>query len=285
MKDLLVIGRSGLLARALAARGAQTAGRKEVDIFNADSVAALIAAVRPSAVINAAAYTAVDKAEDEAEAAFALNRDAVAVLAAASAHAQIPFVHVSTDYVFNGEKSGAYTESDEKQPLGVYGRSKSEGEEAALNSGARAAVLRTSWVYAADGGNFVRTMLRLAQDRDEVRVVADQFGKPTHANDLADACIAMAALLAAKNVNAEGVFHYAGAGETSWAGFAEAIFAEAAMRGMPSARVVSITTGEYPTRARRPANSRLDTSKIESLGVPTRPWREALKLCFDAMPL
>lgn len=280
---ILVFGKSGQVARALAMRGEVVAlGRAEIDILDEASIRAALRTHNPRAIINAAAYTAVDKAEDDEAAAFALNRDAPALIARICADMGTPLVHISTDYVFDGAKAAPYAEDDATSPTSVYGASKRAGEAAVLQSGAHAAIIRTSWVYASSGANFVLTMLRLAQDRDEISVVADQFGRPTWANDLAEACLASAAALQRTQSDARGLFHFANAGDASWADLAEAVFAEAESRGWPSARVKRISTAEYPTRARRPANSRLGTAKIEkALAIRPRPWRQALTLCLD----
>ncbi len=233
-------------------------------------------------MINAAAYTAVDKAESEPDAAMALNRDGPAALARACADLDIPLVHISTDYVFDGTKPAPYVETDPKAPISVYGRSKSEGEDQIAASGARSAVIRTAGVYSSHGTNFLRTMLRLAETRDEIGVVADQVGRPTWAKDLAEASLAVAVRALDRDPAALGVFHYAGAGDASWADFAEAIFTNARARGAKAARVRRITTAEFPTPTKRPANSRLDTSKIEhELGLVPRDWRDACTLCLD----
>jgi len=280
---ILVVGRGGQLARALVRRGAvrgvalDVIGRPEIDLLAPETLAREIAARRPSALINAAAYTAVDKAEDEQEVARRINAEAPEMMARAAAEVGAAFVQVSTDYVFAGDKDGAYVETDPVAPQGVYGATKLEGETRSLAANTRTIVLRTAWVYDATGANFVRTMLRLASSRDELGVVADQRGCPTFADDLANA-----ALSVALNPVRGGVYHCAGAGETSWAGFAEEIFAQAAARGGPSANVRHITTAEFPTRAKRPANSRLDCAKLaKDYGVGMRPWREALAACMD----
>jgi dTDP-4-dehydrorhamnose reductase len=286
MPVLLVVGANGQLGlelqRAPLPRGwvLRAAGRDELDLAQPGAVREAIATLRPDAVINAAAYTAVDKAQTESELAFAINRDGAASLAEAAAKLDAPLVQVSTDYVFSGDKPAPYVETDPKAPLGVYGRSKSEGEDAVLGAHPRAAVLRTSWVYSPHRANFVKTMLRLGATRGEVRVVADQVGRPTAARDLAAACVAVTERLLAEDQATAGVFHYAGAGDASWADFAEAIFEEAAKHGRAPVRVARITTADYPTPARRPANSRLDTTRIEtSLGIRPRPWRDALREC------
>lgn len=290
MPRVLVTGAGGQLGLALARASApagwtlELASREKLDLAEAARVREAVEALKPAAIINAAAYTAVDKAESEPELAFAVNRDGPAALAQAAGRLDIPLVHVSTDYVFSGEKPAPYVEDDAKAPLSVYGRSKSEGEDAVLARHAHAAVLRTSWVYSPDRTNFVKTMLRLAETRDEISVVADQQGRPTAAGDLASACLAVAARLLDRDERARGVFHYAGGGDTTWAGFAEAIFAEAERHGRRAPRVKRISTAEYPTPARRPANSRLDTAKIQTvLGVQPRPWPEALNDCLGVL--
>jgi len=280
---LLVIGASGQLGTALMRLAPppgfvlQGLDRSQLDLAQTAEIAATVRALRPDAVINAAAYTAVDQAEDQQAEAFVLNRDAPAALGQVCADLGAPLVHLSTDYVFDGAKADAYVETDTRAPLNVYGRSKAEGEDAVLASGAPGAVIRTSWVYGAHGANFLRTMLRLAKARDEVNVVADQIGRPTWASDLARCCLDVAARAMEARGAAAGVFHYAGAGDTNWADFAEAIFAERNIR----TRVNRITTAEYPAQARRPANSRLDCGNIRyAWGIEARPWRDALKLCL-----
>lgn len=281
---VLVIGKSGQLAQALAPRaGVTCVGRGELDLARAQEadIAALLAASQCDAVINAAAYTAVDQAESDVAGAFALNQTAPRLLAIACARANLPLVHVSTDYVFDGAKSTPYTENDPVAPLNVYGASKAAGENEVLRSGARAAVIRTSWVYSAGGSNFLKTMLRLAETRPEISVVNDQYGAPTWSADLASACYAAAERLVQGDDAATGVFHFAGAGEATWATFAEAIFEQARARGLPSATVKRIPSAEFQTAARRPQNSRLDTSHFAQVFAPPRPWTEALSLCMD----
>jgi dTDP-4-dehydrorhamnose reductase len=286
---ILVLGRSGQVARELEKLGApagfalEFAGRERLDLTTADP-GPLVQEVRPAAVINAAAYTAVDRAENEPEVAFRLNRDVPAALARACAEAGVPLVHFSTDYVFDGSKPEPYLETDPVNPAGVYGASKAEGEAAVLAAGGRAIVLRTSWVYSAFGANFVKTMLRLAGDREEIAVVADQIGRPTWAEDCARGALrAVQAMLDGQVMGSE-LFHLAGAGDATWADFAEAIFAGAAANGGPTARVRRITTADYPTPARRPANSRLDCTKmIDALDWPMRDWRLSLAACFEEL--
>jgi dTDP-4-dehydrorhamnose reductase len=276
---ILVIGRSGQLATALQRIGGDAVDAWGSDRFDLAETATMLEKLRQSgaqAVINAGGYTAVDRAENDREKAFALNRDGIAALAEACAKLTLPLVHLSSDYVFDGAKDGAYVESDRRAPINVYGQSKAEGEDAVLRQGG--SVIRTSWVFAAYGHNFLRTMLALAEKSDRVSVVVDQVGRPTSAEDLARACLALA-----ERRDASGeVFHFAGADDATWAEFADGIFAEAAARGLKSARVSRILSAEYPAAATRPANSRLESSKFTALtGVAPRPWREALSLCMD----
>jgi dTDP-4-dehydrorhamnose reductase len=283
---LLVAGKSGQLAHALVARARPLAGVSivaleppQLDLLDRASIARALAEVRPDVVINAAAYTAVDKAESDAAAAFALNRDAAGALAAAAAAADCPVIHVSTDYVFDGSKSGAYVEQDTPNPMGVYGRSKLEGEAAVAAANARHVILRTAWLYGAHGHNFLKTMLRLARERPELRVVADQHGNPTCAPHLADAILAITAKIGSGQP--WGVYHATAAGETTWHGFASAIIAAAGPLGVPHIPVLPIATADYPTPARRPANSCLDCGKLErvfALRLP--PWQQGLAECI-----
>ena len=292
---ILVFGRNGQLACELAKLGARSspalaglkldfAGREDFDLSREDDPLPLLRDRAPVAVINAAAYTAVDRAESEPEAAFRLNRDAPGGIARACAVLDIPLVHFSTDYVFDGSKPDPYVEDDPPNPMSVYGRSKAEGEAAVLASGARASVVRTAWVYSAFGSNFVKTMLRLGRAQPEIRVVADQIGRPTWAEDCALGALRLVQALLDREARSLGVFHLTGAGDATWADFAEAIFEESARRGGPRPAVNRITTAEYPTAARRPPNSRLDCSKImETVGWSARDWRGSLKACFDEL--
>ena len=260
-------------------------GRPEFDFDRPETIAASFHAADPCLVINAAAYTAVDAAESDEAAAFRANRDGPAELARLCATAGIPLIHVSTDYVYDGEKPSAYVETDPVAPRSVYGASKLAGETAVLASGARAIILRTAWVYAATGRNFVRTMLNLAQTRDTLRVVADQQGCPTAAADLAGAILSIAARIEGQGWNDSwaGVFHAAGSGETTWHDLAEAVFQEASRHNAKvPAHVVAITTEEFPTAARRPANSRLDcTHLLEVFGIRLPHWRDGLARTID----
>jgi dTDP-4-dehydrorhamnose reductase len=276
--QVLVLGAAGQvgteLRRAALPPGMSLAAldRAGVDIADRAAIVAAIRRERPDLVVNAAAYTAVDRAESEAEAAFAINAAAPGDIAAACAEAGIRLIHISTDYVYDGTKPGPYVEGDPISPLGIYGRSKAAGDAAVAAALAEHVILRTAWVYSAHGGNFVKTMLRLAGERPSLRVVADQHGSPTAAADIAAAIVAVAARIGAGE-GRWGVFHFTGAGATTWHGFAEAIVALAG-KNVP---VTAITTAEYPTPARRPANSVLDCTKIAAAyGINGRPWRDAL---------
>jgi dTDP-4-dehydrorhamnose reductase len=283
LRRILVIGRSGQLARALAEAiwpaGIELAsrGRDEIDLARPSGVQAAVVAEKPDLVINAAAYTAVDKAESEPELAFTVNRDGPAALAEACLALGAPLIHVSTDYVFDGGKPAPYVEEDPVHPVSVYGASKAAGESAIRARLPAHVILRTAWVYAPQGQNFVRTMLRLGRERPELRVVDDQIGCPTAAAELARAVEAAALGLLAGGGD-YGTFHFCGTGATSWFGFAQAIFE---LAGGPRPRVVPIPTASYPTPARRPANSVLDSAKFARLyGVTARPWRESLARCL-----
>jgi dTDP-4-dehydrorhamnose reductase len=275
---ILVTGGTGQVARALAAaaggRPLQVVGRPAFDFDRPESLLPVLRDMSPSVVVNAAAYTAVDKAESEPDAAFRANRDGPAVLAGYCAGAGIPLIHVSTDYVFDGEKGLPYRESDPTSPTGVYGASKLAGEQAVLASGAPAVILRTAWVYAATGKNFVLTMLNAARKTDRLRVVADQRGCPTAAADLAAAILAIADQWDDRRA---GVYHAAGSGATTWHGLATAVFAAAARHGLTAPTVDAIATADWPTPARRPADSRLDCSKLaDEFGVRLPAWQDSV---------
>jgi dTDP-4-dehydrorhamnose reductase len=279
---LLVLGAGGQVGRELCRRqwpaGYRLAAfdRGDVDIIREESIATAMHRERPDIVVNAAAYTAVDRAESEPDAAWAVNCSGPALLAAACRGAAIPLIHISTDYVFDGSKPGPYREDDPVNPLGVYGRSKEAGDRALRGALAERVILRTAWVYSAHGHNFVKTMLRLAGERPVLRVVADQIGSPTSAADIA-AAIATVVQRIAAGQGQWGTFNFTGAGAVTWHGFAETIFDLAEPWRGPAPRVEAITTTDYPTPARRPANSVLDCSRIgEAFGITPRPWRAAL---------
>jgi dTDP-4-dehydrorhamnose reductase len=275
---ILVTGGTGQVARALAdaagGRAVRVVGRPDLDFDRPDSILPVLRAARPSLIVNAAAYTAVDKAESEPEAAYRANRDGPAALAAYCADAGIPFIHISTDYVFDGDKGMPYSETDPTSPTGVYGASKLAGEQAVLASAARAVILRTAWVYAAAGKNFVLTMLNAARRTDRLRVVADQRGCPTAAADLAAAILAVADGWDDRHA---GIYHAAGSGETTWHGLATEVFAQAARHGLKAPVVEAIATADWPTPARRPPDSRLDCGKLEqAFGVRLPAWRDSV---------
>lgn len=281
---IVVTGRAGQVVRSLLERGADAGheivalGRPELDLAGEpDTIVSAIEAARPDAVVSAAAYTGVDKAEREPELAFAINERGAGAVARAAHLLDVPLVHLSTDYVFDGAKDAPYAEEDATGPTGVYGASKLAGEAAVRAEQANVAILRTAWVYSPFGANFVKTMLRLASDRDEISVVADQRGNPTSALDIAGGVLAVAVNLASGGDPAlRGIFHMTAEGEASWAEFAEAVFDAAEHRQGPSATVKHITTADYPTPARRPANSRLDCGKLaRTHGVRLPDWRSS----------
>ena len=279
---ILILGAGGQVGQELR-QAAWPAGtvlsaldRQGCDVADAAAVETVVAGFKPDLLVNASAYTAVDKAESDADTAFAVNRDAPAAMAASCARHGAGLVHISTDYVFDGSAEGAYREEAPVCPLGVYGASKLAGEQAIQQRTDRALILRTAWVFGAQGGNFLKTMLRLGADRPELRVVADQRGCPTPADAIA-AAIATAAPRLLADDRAWGIYHYAGAPATHWHGFAEAIFDAAQAYGRPRPVVHPITTADYPTPARRPANSVLDSSRFASaFGVPAADWRAGI---------
>jgi dTDP-4-dehydrorhamnose reductase len=286
-RSILVTGITGQLASALAERAAvRRIGRPDFDFDRPETIEASFRAVSPGIVVNAAAYTAVDAAETDQAAAYRANRDGPAILARLCAEAGIPLIHISTDYVFDGAKPTPYVESDPVAPQGVYGASKLAGEQAVMASGARAIILRTAWVYAPVGKNFVRTMLTVGKTRDKLTVVADQQDCPTVAGDLADAILAIIARMGRTGWRPDygGIFHAAGSGETTWHGLAVAAFEEAARHGAKVPEVAPITTADWPTPAKRPANSRLDCGKLERVfGVRLPHWRDSLRRTVDAV--
>ena len=292
MLRLGVTGRIGQVAQALVARGplqafdVVTLARPDCDLRDADSIARTIAAAGCDIVVNAAAYTAVDRAESEPDLATAINTEGARQVARAAKIHGLPIIQISTDYVFDGQAARPYREDDAPAPLGAYGRSKLAGELAVAEACADHVILRTAWVYGATGQNFVRTMLRLGETRGLVGVVADQYGAPTYAPDLADVICAIAAQLVARPEASElrGIFHATGQGAASWADLAEAIFAGAARRGRAPVRVDRITTQDYPTPAQRPKNSRLDMQKLAATyGLHMPDWRPSLETCLDCL--
>lgn len=283
---LLVTGKTGQVVTALIERGAATGvdivalGRPEFDLANAQAGMDAIAAAQPDAIVSAAAYTAVDKAEADEAAAEAVNATGPGVVAGIAAQLGVPVIHLSTDYVFDGSKAEPYVETDPTNPLGVYGRTKLAGEEAVIAATPNHAILRTAWVYSPFGNNFLKTMLRVGANRPELRVVADQLGNPTSALDIADAVLRVARNLIEQpdNHDFRGVFHMVGTGDASWADFATEIFAISNALGGPSPSVARITTADYPTPARRPANSRLNTSKLQNIhGVALPAWQSSTR--------
>jgi dTDP-4-dehydrorhamnose reductase len=282
MRIVVTGGPEGQVLRSLAERGVAAGhdivplGRPQFDLVGDEQ--AVIRAVKqagPEVIVSAAAYTAVDKAESEQDLAFAINTRGAGAVAQAADRLGVPIVHLSTDYVFDGSKTAPYTEDDIPRPKSVYGASKLAGEKAVLEASQSAVVVRTAWVYSPFDTNFVRTMLRLAADREEVGVVADQLGNPTSALEISDGILAVAAnLVSSQSVELRGVFHMTADGEATWADFAERIFTVSAAAGGPTARVRPIATADYPTPAARPANSCLDSSKLARIhGVRLPDWR------------
>ena len=269
---ILVFGETGQVARELARRAPVTAlGRDAADLSDPEACAAAIRASDAEAVINAAAYTAVDRAEEEEALATVINGAAPAAMARAAARKGVPFLHVSTDYVFDGSGEAPWKPDDPTGPLGAYGRSKLAGEIGVRAADGKHAILRTSWVFSSHGANFVRTMLRLGLERDALRVVDDQTGGPTAAGDIAVALLTMARAL--HDGASGGTYHFAGSPDVTWAGFAREILARAGLE----VAVTGIPSSDYPTPARRPANSRLDCATLEAdFGIPRPDWRESL---------
>lgn len=285
---IVVTGNTGQVARALRERGPAlrvevlAVGRPQLDLTQSGTIEAALRAAAPDVVVSAAAYTAVDKAESEPALADAVNAAGAGAVAAAAAALGVPVVHLSTDYVFSGELDRPYREEDRTNPLGAYGQSKLRGELAVAAATPDHVILRTAWVYSPCGGNFVSTMLRLARSREVISVVADQHGSPTSALDLADAIVAVCRNLtgAGSDSALRGVFHMSGAGETTWAEFAEAIFAISRAHGGPRARVEPIPTSAYRTAAKRPHNSRLDCAKLRTIhGVVLPEWHGSVATC------
>ncbi len=284
---LLVFGANGQVGRELLARAgsiAQGVTCAAVDICDRAAVRDAILSCSPAAIVNAAAYTAVDRAETEPDEALRVNRDGAAVLAAAAASAGVPFIHLSTDYVFDGTKQTPYLEDDPVSPLNVYGLSKAEGERTVRTVCPRHIILRTSWVYSPHGTNFVRTMLRLGALRDELRIVDDQIGCPTAAVDIAEAILNICDAVAQPEFSGWGTYHYRGADVMTWFDLAARIFEIGTQYGVSAPRLIPIDTASYSTAARRPAYSVLAVDKIEtSIGLRPRPLAASLHDCLEAM--
>jgi dTDP-4-dehydrorhamnose reductase len=289
---IVVTGRQGQVARALweagTAQGVEvkTLGRPLLDLAVSETIEPALRAASPDVVVNAAAYTAVDQAESEPEIAAKINKDGAGAVAAAAKALRAPMIHLSTDYVFDGVKTSAYVEEDPVAPTSAYGASKLAGEQAVAAFNSDLMILRTAWVYAPYGKNFVRTMLALAETRQEVRVVADQWGYPTYAPDIADAIIRIAhnLLKDRSDPRVRGIFHLAGTGETTWAGLADAIFEYLAGKGRRRPILTPISSAEYPTPARRPANSRLNCAKLADIhGIQLPHWQNSLAICLERL--
>ncbi|SFI65753.1 MULTISPECIES: dTDP-4-dehydrorhamnose reductase [unclassified Pseudomonas] len=283
---ILICGQHGQVSRELQQRlqglgELIVLGRDQLDLANAEQIRQQVRAHRPSLIINAAAHTAVDQAESEPDAAFAINAIAPGILAEEAKALGIPLIHYSTDYVFDGSKPAPYTEADTPNPLGVYGQSKLAGEQAIAAVGGQYLVLRTSWVYSNHGKNFLLTMQRLLQEKPQMRIVADQIGAPTWAGSIADSTLALIERWQAGTAGEWGVYHLTAQGETSWFGFAEAIVEHLRKQGKACAELEAIPSSAYPTPAQRPLNSRLDCSRLQQQWHVSQPqWQDALRECL-----
>ncbi len=289
---IVVTGRHGQVAQSLLERGpalnveVHAVARPDIDLSRPAEVERVLIGLAPDAIVNAAAYTAVDRAESEPDLVYRINALGAEATARAAKRLGIPIIQLSTDYVFGGGLDRAYREDDPTGPLGVYGDSKLKGEHAVAAATGNHVILRTAWVYSPFGSNFARTMLALAGQRATISVVSDQLGTPTNALDLADGIIAIARNLLDRPAATElrGVFHITSDGDTNWAGFATAILAASAAAGGPSARVMPIATSENPTAARRPANSRLDNNRLGRIhGVQLPRWQRSLQGCIERL--
>ncbi len=289
---LVVTGLHGQVAQSLLERaaalnvGVHAVARPDFDLARPAEVERALIDLQPDAIVNAAAYTAVDRAESEPDLAYRINALGAEATARAAARLGIPIIQLSTDYVFDGSLDRAYREDDPTGPLGVYGDSKLKGEHAVAAANSNHVILRTSWVYSPFGSNFARTMLALAGQRATISVISDQLGSPTNALDLADGIIAIARNLLDRPAATElrGIFHITGGGDTNWAGFATAILAASAAAGGPAARVMPIATSENPAAARRPANSRLNNSRLARIhGVQLPCWQQSLQGCIERL--
>ncbi|MFB4370759.1 MULTISPECIES: dTDP-4-dehydrorhamnose reductase [unclassified Pseudomonas] len=284
---ILLLGQHGQVSRELQLLLSQgheliVLGREQLDLAETDNLRDAVRRLQPQLIINAAAHTAVDAAESEPEAAFAINATAPGVLAEEAAALDVPVIHYSTDYVFDGSKPTAYHEDDLPNPLGIYGRSKLAGEQAIAAVGGKHLILRTSWVYSLHGRNFLLTMQRLLQEREQLSVVADQIGAPTWAGSIAAATVQLIERWQQRQTAAWGVYHFTARGETAWFGFAEAIAAQLLAQGRAVAALKPIATTEYPTPAKRPLNSRLDCTRLErDWGVRLPDWQAGLLECLN----
>lgn len=291
MTTVLLFGANGQLGQELVAYSRPSGARliahsrAETDIADVARVEHAIATARPDIVVNAAAYTKVDKAESERDEAYRVNQQGAAVLASACAAADVPLLHISTDYVFDGTKPEPYVETDPTAPLGVYGASKLAGEGEIRRRHKKHVILRTSWVYGKYGSNFLKTMLRLAAERSELRVVADQRGSPTSTADLAEVILALVPRLAARDDDTVwGTYHFTGEGETNWCQFADEILNRRVKWLGSRPKLAPISTAQYPTPARRPANSVLDNSRFRStFRLGGKPWRQSVQETVDAL--
>ncbi|SDV07412.1 dTDP-4-dehydrorhamnose reductase [Pseudomonas mucidolens] len=283
---ILITGQHGQVSRELQQRLADLGelivlGRDQLDLADVEQIRQQVRAQRPDLIINAAAHTAVDQAESEPDAAFAINAIAPGILAEEAKALGIPLIHYSTDYVFDGSKSTPYTEDDVTHPLGVYGQSKLAGEQAIAAVGGEYLILRTSWVYSSHGKNFLLTMQRLLQEKPQMRIVADQIGAPTWAGTIAHSTRALIERWQAGQAGEWGVYHLTARGETSWFGFAQAIGEQLLAEGKPCAQLEPIPSSAYPTPAQRPLNSRLDCSRLHQQWKIAQPqWHEALRECL-----
>ncbi len=291
-RRMVVTGREGQVVLSLLERGEHDGrfevialGRPEFDLSAPDTIEAALRQARPDVIVSAAAYTAVDQAESDEEAATVINGVAAGKIAEAAAALGVPVIHISTDYVFDGSKGGAYVETDPVAPIGAYGRSKLAGEQAVAAATPNHVILRTAWVYSPFGKNFLKTMLKLAETRDSLNVVDDQVGNPTSALDIADAVLTVAAnLLDSDDPALRGTFHTTGTGEGSWADFAIEIFARSADVKGPTAEVGRIPSSAYPTPAKRPANSRLDCSLLEERhGARLPDWKQSTAIIVERL--
>lgn len=288
-RPVLVTGGNGQLATSLANLGGARivrVGRPEFDFERPETIEAVVAKYNPAAVVNAAAWTAVDLAETEVAGAEAANRDGPARLAAVCASRDIPFIHVSTDYVFSGDKGAPYTESDPVSPDTVYGRTKAEGEQLVMKADPKAIILRTSWVYSAHGKNFVRTMINAGAKNPALKVVGDQRGNPTSSDDLAEAILSILKFIEQTGWRNDyaGIFHACGTGETTWHGLAVAALEQAAKHGQKMPEVSAIRTEDWPTPAKRPADSRMDNSKMARVfGVKMPDWHTSVVRTVDTL--